>query len=113
MAIRQRERDAGQRWLHVVPDLIEAACRQWGCTIDGEARHGELAIVIPVKRIEGLAALKVSCPHPDTSGEARALRHFGGAGAVCQARAASAYLHQVQQQGDWFDLRFLRCLLQL
>lgn len=31
----------------------------------------------------------------------------------CQARAASAYLHQVQQRGDWFDLHFLRCLLQL
>lgn len=31
----------------------------------------------------------------------------------CQARAASAYLYQLQNHGDWFDLGFLRCLLQL
>jgi hypothetical protein len=30
----------------------------------------------------------------------------------CQARAASTYLHQIQHAGDWFDLDFLRCLLE-
>jgi streptomycin 6-kinase len=31
--------------------------------------------------------------------------------ACCQARATSSYLYQQAQEGQWFDLEFLRCMI--
>lgn len=81
-AVRRREGEAGDRWLAELPDLIAYFCDRWGCTILGEPRHGEVAMVVPVGCAAGNAALKCSLPRPGNIGEAAALRRFDGHGAV-------------------------------
>jgi streptomycin 6-kinase len=88
-ATRRRAGEAGERWLRDLPGLIATACEQWGCTVSGEAGHGEVAIVLPVQHADGPAVLKVSFPHPGSRGEAGALRHFGGVAAVRLLAASS------------------------
>ncbi len=78
----RREGDPGRRWLEDLPALIAQFCERWGCEVVGAAWHGEVAIVLPVERDAGPAALKISFPHRGNVGEAAALRHFDGRGAV-------------------------------
>ena len=77
-----REGDAGREWLRELPRIVDAACRRWHCTIEGEPTHGQVALVVPVRHPAGPAVLKVSFPHPGNLGEADALRIFAGRGAV-------------------------------
>lgn len=77
-----REGDAGRNWLRELPRIVNAACRRWNCTIEGEPTHGQVALVVPVRHPAGPAVLKVSFPHPGNLGEADALRIFAGRGAV-------------------------------
>lgn len=81
-AIVLREGGAGRRWLSQLPSIIANACERWDCSPDGDVRHGQVALVIPVQHASGAAALKVSYPHPGNVGEAAALRCFDGHGAV-------------------------------
>jgi streptomycin 6-kinase len=49
---------------------------------DGEVMHGGVGIIVPVRRAEGTAALKVSFPHPGNVHEPDAFAAWGGRGAV-------------------------------
>ena len=81
-ATSHREGNAGVRWLNELPSLIDRFLHEWACEVVGEAWHGEAAIVLPVQRDADVAVLKFSFPHPGNRGEAPALRHLGGRGAV-------------------------------
>lgn len=81
-AIVLREGAAGCSWLHELPTIIDEACNRWGCIPDGDAWHGQVALVIPVRHARSSAALKVSFPHAGNRGEADALRCFDGHGAI-------------------------------
>ncbi|ROS72298.1 streptomycin 6-kinase/streptomycin 6-kinase [Curtobacterium sp. PhB130] len=81
-ATTNREGSAGTAWLAELPAIIGGLLGRWGCDLDGAPMHGEVAIVLPVRRGETAAALKVSFPHPGNRSEPDALRSFGGHGAV-------------------------------
>jgi streptomycin 6-kinase len=78
----RREGAGGVRWLNELPSLIDRFVREWDCEIVGDAGHGAVAIVVPVERAAAAAVLKISFPHRGNRGEASALRHLDGRGAV-------------------------------
>ncbi|NHA67034.1 aminoglycoside phosphotransferase family protein [Phycicoccus flavus] len=73
---------SGAEWLREVPRLLEEALQRWDLVVDGPARTGATAVVVPVRRGEEALALKVVWPHPEATHEALALRTWGGVGAV-------------------------------
>ena len=77
-----REGECAQAWLSELPATFEACCRRWSLTPDGAAWHGYLGVVQPVRRGDGLAALKITWPDPDAAFEAEALRLWDGRGAA-------------------------------
>ena len=73
----------GDRWLDRLPDLVEDHLHRWDLVLDGEVRHGDNALVLPVLRAHGeRAALKLTWPHPAARHEHLALRAWDGRGAV-------------------------------
>jgi streptomycin 6-kinase len=78
----EREGQPGAAWLAVLPEIIADLLDRWACVPDGEARHGQVAIVVPVRRAGDLAVLKVSFPHPGNVHEPDALAAWAGRGAV-------------------------------
>ncbi len=78
----RREGEAGRAWTRELPGLIAGLTERWGCEVTGEPMHGQVAVVVPVRRREERAVLKVSFPHPGNRGEASGLRQFDGRGAV-------------------------------
>jgi streptomycin 6-kinase len=78
-----REGKRGQQWLDCLPALVDRFMQLWQCRPDGAVRHGEVAIVVPVRSNEyGSAVLKISYPSTSSHREAHALRGFNGRGAV-------------------------------
>ena len=74
--------EAGRRWVAALPGLLAALCGRWDLAVDGEAMHGHLGLVVPVRRGEEALALKVSWLDEATAEEAAALAAWGGRGAV-------------------------------
>lgn len=75
-------------WLDRLPGLVRDLLEEWSLTPDGEATHGNTAVVVPVRTTEGEAAvLKVGWPHWEAEHEALALQTWGGRGAVRLLRA--------------------------
>jgi len=75
--------DDGDSWLRRLPSLVADGLRRWDLTVDGAPRHGQCALVLPVRRAAGeQAALKITWPHHEARTEHLALRHWAGAGAV-------------------------------
>lgn len=75
-------------WLDRLPGLVRDLLEEWTLTPDGEATHGNTAVVVPVLTTEGEAAvLKVGWPHWEAEHEALALQTWGGRGAVRLLRA--------------------------
>lgn len=75
-------------WLDRLPGLVRDLLEEWSLTPDGEATHGNTAVVLPVRTAEGEAAvLKVGWPHWEAEHEALALQTWGGRGAVRLLRA--------------------------
>jgi streptomycin 6-kinase len=73
----------GDAWLARLPRLVEASLAQWDLALDGDSMHGVAALVLPVRRRDGSAAvLKVTWPHVEAMHEHLALQHWGGHGAV-------------------------------
>lgn len=73
----------GDEWLAALPGLLESALRRWELAVDGPSRHGECAVVVPVRRADSsAAALKVTWPHDSARHEHLALRAWGGRAAV-------------------------------
>lgn len=74
---------SGDDWLRALPGLVRDAVDAWELRLDGPARHGVCALVVPVRRRDGTpAALKVTWPHAEAAHEHLALRAWAGAGAV-------------------------------
>lgn len=74
---------SGPSWLNTLPRLVDELLDAWDLRIDGDARHGNAALVLPVQRRDGTpAALKVVWPHEEGADEHRTLRAWAGHGAV-------------------------------
>jgi streptomycin 6-kinase len=78
----EREGDVGAAWLAELPGIVEGLLRRWGCVPDGEVVHGGVGVIVPVRRGAGVAALKVSFPHPGNDHEPAAFEAWNGRGAV-------------------------------
>lgn len=75
-------------WLDGLPRLLADVLAEWGLEVDGPARHGRCALVVPVRTPTGApAALKVTWPHAEAEHEHLALQHWHGEGAVRLLRA--------------------------
>ncbi|WP_329001516.1 aminoglycoside phosphotransferase family protein [Kribbella sp. NBC_00709] len=74
-----REGAAGEAWLAELPGIIDELLTQWDCEPDGEAAHGQVGVVVPVRDD---AVLKVSFPHPGNVHEPDAFEAWDGQGAV-------------------------------
>jgi streptomycin 6-kinase len=77
-----REGPAGREWIDALPRTVEALCRRWGLAVDGPPMHGYLGLVVPVRRRDDRAVLKVSWIDEGYSGEMVALAAWGGRGAA-------------------------------
>ncbi|PKW17251.1 aminoglycoside phosphotransferase family protein [Saccharopolyspora spinosa] len=70
-------------WIDELPELAEKQLGAWQLCPDGAARHGMVALVLPVVRDDGSAAvLKLQPVTGDTAGEPLGLRVWDGRGAV-------------------------------
>ncbi|MFG2500244.1 aminoglycoside phosphotransferase family protein [Streptomyces sp. NPDC048441] len=80
----QREGEPGRAWLATLPELAEELLRRWDCEPVAPATHGQVGIVIPVRRRydESPAVLKISFPHPGNVHEPDAFAVWSGRGAV-------------------------------
>ena len=90
-ATRAREGAPGAHWVSALPALVGRLLTRWELEIDGDLLHGNVALVVPVRRADGQAAvLKVSWIDEETRGEARALACWGGGAAVSLLDSAPA-----------------------
>jgi streptomycin 6-kinase len=78
----EREGEAGAAWLAELPGITGDLLGRWGCVPDGEVMHGGVGLIVPVRRDEEPAVLKVSFPHPGNVHEPDAYAAWGGRGAV-------------------------------
>ncbi len=75
-------------WLDALPALLRSVLDEWVLAPDGAATHGSNALVVPVRTVDGEAAmLKLGWPHWEAEHEHLALRDWDGAGAVRLLRA--------------------------
>lgn len=75
-------------WLEGLPRLARDVLADWELTRDGAPRHGECALVLPVRTADDVpAALKLTWPHDEARHEHLALQHWHGRGAVELLRA--------------------------
>ncbi|MGI5339619.1 aminoglycoside phosphotransferase family protein [Streptomyces sp. CA-181903] len=78
-----REGDAGRAWLGRLPGIVEELLGRWHCVRDGSVVHGQVGVVVPVRRADSApAVLKVSFPHPGNVHEPDAFAVWAGRGAV-------------------------------
>lgn len=78
---------SGAAWAARLPRLVAELLDDWGLTPTGPGLTGWTAVVVPVLRAGEPLMLKVVWPHPEAVGEALALRHWDGEGAVRLAAA--------------------------
>jgi streptomycin 6-kinase len=73
----------GADWVRRLPGMIEDLLQEWRLQPTGDPLTGWTAIVVPVQRHDGSAAmLKICWPHRESAGEHLALRRWAGDGAV-------------------------------
>lgn len=77
-----REGTAGRAWLASLPALVGEVCAGWGLEIDGTPMVETMAIVIPVRRGDDRAALKLGFPTAPNGQEVIGLRAWNGRGVV-------------------------------
>jgi streptomycin 6-kinase len=77
-----REGDVGRRWLKGLPSLVTSRFAEWQLVPDGAMTYGGLGIVVPVRRGDKLAVVKVGWVDESTADEAIALTAWHGEGAV-------------------------------
>jgi streptomycin 6-kinase len=74
---------SGRAWIGALPRLATDFLDRWALRPDGPARHGVVALVVPVLQTDGTpAALKLQPLDPETAGEPIALRTWNGDGVV-------------------------------
>ncbi|MDA3627614.1 hydroxyurea phosphotransferase [Saccharopolyspora sp. WRP15-2] len=82
-AATHREVFGEGRWLTDLPALAQRQLAAWDLRVEGAPRHGMVALVLPVRRADGSAAvLKLQPVTSDTVSEPVGLRAWDGAGAV-------------------------------
>lgn len=84
---------SGADWLDQLPALVSGLLDEWGLTPFAEVRHGQTALVLPVRGDDvprNGAVLKVAWPRAETATEHLALRRWDGHGAVRLLRADPA-----------------------
>ena len=73
----------GARWLDNLPAVVAACTQKWDLSLAGDPFELSFNYVVPVLKAEKFAAvLKLGVPTAEFSSEARALRAFGGHGAI-------------------------------
>ncbi|MFD7030178.1 aminoglycoside phosphotransferase family protein [Streptomyces sp. NPDC059917] len=73
----------GREFLDALPALAAGFLERWELRRTGRAMHGMTALVLPVRRADGSAAvLKLVLPDEENAGEALALRAWDGHGCV-------------------------------
>ncbi|TDD45443.1 kinase [Kribbella antibiotica] len=77
-----REGDKGEAWLAVLPGIVDELTERWSCTSDGDWMHGEVGVIVPVRRAGEPLVLKVSFTHPGNVHEPDAYEAWAGRGAV-------------------------------
>jgi streptomycin 6-kinase len=78
-----REGAAGRRWLEQLPTLVAGLLTDWRLEPAGDPRHGQVALVLPVRRHTGEdCILKISWSDEETRHEPTALHAWAGRGAV-------------------------------
>lgn len=84
--------EAGRRWLAELPGVVERLCEAWCLQVAATFSGGYVALVLAVTCADGSeAVLKLSILDEETGGEASALRHWDGRGAVRLLRADAAH----------------------
>ena len=79
---RWRYDGEGREWLDRLPDLVDRQCHRWGLVVDGATLHGSNALVVPVRRGDERAVLRLAPPGDDVATETAALAHWNGRGVV-------------------------------
>ncbi|MBT2480227.1 aminoglycoside phosphotransferase family protein [Streptomyces sp. ISL-94] len=75
--------DAGREFIAGLPALAGRFLAQWELRRTGPGMHGVTALVLPVERADGTAAvLKLALPDEESAGEPLALRAWDGVGSV-------------------------------
>ncbi|WP_446041311.1 aminoglycoside phosphotransferase family protein [Streptomyces sp. SID1121] len=75
--------EAGRAFVAGLPDLAAEFVERWELRVNGPAMYGMSALVLPVERVDGTAAmLKLQLLDDESVGEPVALRLWEGAGAV-------------------------------
>ncbi len=92
-------------WLDALPRLVRDLLDEWRLTPDGDPRHGECALVVPVRTDMGRAAVvKVTWPHWEARTEHLALQRWHGSGAVELLRADPHRLALLLERAHTADL---------
>jgi streptomycin 6-kinase len=82
---------AWAEWVRRLPRLVASILAEWELAVDGDARSGWTALVVPVTTDTGeRAVLKLVCPGEEEEHEHLALQRWGGDGAVRLLRADPA-----------------------
>jgi streptomycin 6-kinase len=74
--------EQGRAWTAALPELVGQLSRRWSCVADGPVMYGRVGLVVPVRRRDRPAVLKVSFPRSWNGHEAAALAAWDGGGAV-------------------------------
>lgn len=74
--------EPGRAWLTQLPELVATKCAAWQLEVDGDVTHGTNALVVPVRRLNEPAVLRLAPPGDDVATETAALSHWGGRGVV-------------------------------
>ncbi|MFB6724436.1 aminoglycoside phosphotransferase family protein [Kribbella sp. NPDC056345] len=81
-ATTNREGEKGTAWLATLPAIVDELIQRWDCTPDGDWMHGEVGVIVPVRRSAEPLVLKVSFTHPGNVHEPDAYTAWNGRGAV-------------------------------
>ncbi|MBX9244326.1 aminoglycoside resistance protein [Actinotalea ferrariae] len=92
-------------WLDALPRLVRDLLGEWDLKPDGDLRHGETALAVPVRTSTDRAAiLKVTWPHWEAETEHVALQRWHGGGAVELLRADPRRLALLLERAHHADL---------
>jgi streptomycin 6-kinase len=78
-----RERAGGAAWLESLPRLAEDCAERWSIRLGEPFGQGRVSLAVPATLSDGgQAVLKLNFPENESAGEADALAHWRGEGAV-------------------------------
>jgi streptomycin 6-kinase len=73
----------GRKWLEALPRAVDESAAHWRLTLEAPFPYAFTSLAIPARRDDGVdVVLKVQHVDRETEGEAQALRHWHGDGAI-------------------------------